>query len=811
MLRRGLFKVPLWRNGSYRSISEKTNKIFNKNEDIKLFDKILIANRGEIACRVIRTAKKLGVRTVAVYSDADRHSEHVYLADESVHIGNSPSAESYLDANKILEAALHTGSQAIHPGYGFLSENLHFCKLLTDNNIEFIGPPPGAISVMGSKSESKEIMINANVPVTPGYHGDNQDDAFLLAEANKIGYPLMIKACLGGGGKGMRAVYKEEEFMSALETCRRESLKSFNDEAVLLEKLVQDPRHVEFQVFGDKQGNVVHLLERDCSVQRRHQKVLEEAPAPNMTPEIREKMGAAAVACAKAVGYVGAGTVEFLVDSVTDDFYFCEMNTRLQVEHPVTEMITGVDLVEWQLRIASGEGLPLTQEQILAQTKGHSIEARIYAENPLKDFLPQTGYLYHLRTPVDKTMANQGGHVVHTRDAHTSLNASHTTIPQDIEAIPNSGASLGVESRDKLGVINAEGGVRVDTGIISGNTITTYYDPMISKLIVYGNNRQESLDKLERALRDYQVSGVSNNIDFLVHTLQHPAFCEKQPTTGFFDVAMDDILDSLKQGSAVSNAVVGDHALMSLIAFLENNHGTSHSGSNKSGANAGIHDVWDNTTIGGNWRHLNVPVTTTLRDVRVDGTGEDGVVVPFIEASNSNKGEWELKCYDADYKLMEEHSVQIKHISPAHGSDGLYASSVFVSMENNQKLSKGTVCMYNPAGTSPGGMNHIDVWLEGQVGNRNTHATIGIPAASFLGAEDATSGAPTVKSPMPGQIVKMLIDDNMEVNKGDALLILNAMKMEHVVVAPVAGKVQLLCSEGDTVSDGMNLIEIIND
>ena len=426
-------------------------------QEPKLFDKILIANRGEIACRVIKTAREMGIKTVACYSDADANALHVAMADEAVHIGESPATESYLRGDKIIAAALKTGAQAIHPGYGFLSENLAFCKLCQDNNVTFIGPPDGAIRAMGSKSESKDIMIEAKVPVTPGYHGDDQSNETLLAEAKKMGFPLMIKAVSGGGGKGMRAVFKEEKFIEDLESCRREAIKSFSDGNVLIEKLVQAPRHVELQVFADTHGNAVHLLERDCSVQRRHQKVLEEAPAPNLSPEVRKAMGDAAVACAKAVGYVGAGTVEFLVDSVTSEFYFCEMNTRLQVEHPVTEMITGLDLVEWQLRVASGQALPLNQEEIFERVKargehGCAIEARIYAENPSNGFLPATGKIVHMRPKTDGT-----------------------------------------------------DGIRADYGIRSGDAISTFYDPMIAKLIAYDTSRDKAVKKLELALREFQV------------------------------------------------------------------------------------------------------------------------------------------------------------------------------------------------------------------------------------------------------------------------------------------------------------------
>jgi 3-methylcrotonyl-CoA carboxylase alpha subunit len=420
-----------------------------------LFDKILIANRGEIACRVIRTARKLGVQTVAVYSDADRYSEHVKMADEAIYIGESPSAQSYLRGDKIIEACKQTGAKAVHPGYGFLSENLEFCQMCEDANIVFIGPPPNAIRAMGSKSESKDIMIKAKVPVVPGYHGSDNSNETLFAKAKEVGFPLMIKAVSGGGGKGMRVVNHEKEFLEALDSCRREAMKSFKDDHVLIEKLVRSPRHVELQVFGDKYGDAVHLFERDCSIQRRHQKVLEEAPAPNLDPQRRQALWDAAVACAKAVGYVGAGTVEFLIDTVSNDFYFCEMNTRLQVEHPITELITGTDLVEWQLRVASGQHLPLSQEDILKRGQGCAVEARIYAENPLNNFLPGSGYLAHLKTPAEKPL---------------------------------------------------EDGIRVDSGVISGNTVTTFYDPMIAKLITYAESRPKALQKMERALRNYQVS-----------------------------------------------------------------------------------------------------------------------------------------------------------------------------------------------------------------------------------------------------------------------------------------------------------------
>ena len=363
-----------------------------------MFDKILIANRGEIACRIIRTARRLGIHTVAVYSDADANSMHVALADEALRIGPAPARESYLRPELIIDAALRSGAQAVHPGYGFLSENADFAEACTKAGLVFIGPPTGAIRAMGSKSAAKQIMEKATVPLVPGYHGEDQEPELLRASADRIGYPVLIKASAGGGGKGMRVVLDSAAFADALAGAKREALSGFGDDRVLLEKYLTKPRHVEIQVFSDSHGNALYLFERDCSIQRRHQKVLEEAPAPGITDELRCRMGAAAVAAARAIGYVGAGTVEFLLDE-DGSFYFMEMNTRLQVEHPVTEMITGQDLVEWQLMVAAGQPLPCSQEQL--SISGHAIEVRIYAEDPLRDFLPSTGILQHLRTPLE--------------------------------------------------------------------------------------------------------------------------------------------------------------------------------------------------------------------------------------------------------------------------------------------------------------------------------------------------------------------------------------------------------------------------
>ena len=443
-----------------------------------MFTKILIANRGEIACRVIKTARRMGIATVAVYSDADANARHVRLADEAVRIGPAAARESYLRADKILEVARATGAQAVHPGYGFLSENDAFADACAEAGIVFIGPPASAIRAMGSKSAAKALMDKAGVPLTPGYHGDQQEPAFLAEQAARIGYPVLIKASAGGGGKGMRRVDRAEDFESALASCQREAINAFGDQHVLVEKYVLRPRHIEIQVFGDTQGDCVYLFERDCSVQRRHQKVLEEAPAPGMTPERRAAMGQAAVEAAKAVGYVGAGTVEFIANQ-DGSFYFMEMNTRLQVEHPVTEMITGLDLVEWQLRVASGEPLPLRQEQLTLD--GHALEARIYAEDPDRGFLPSTGRLVHLVPPAE---------------------SDH---------------------------------VRVDTGVEQGDEISPHYDPMIAKLIVWDRDRPRALARMRAALAQYRVVGVSNNVEFLQRLVTAPAFANADLDTALIE------------------------------------------------------------------------------------------------------------------------------------------------------------------------------------------------------------------------------------------------------------------------------------
>ncbi|WNL40772.1 acetyl/propionyl/methylcrotonyl-CoA carboxylase subunit alpha [Halomonas sp. PAMB 3264] len=453
------------------------------------FDTLLVANRGEIACRVMRTARRLGIKTVAVYSDADASARHVREADEAVRLGPAAARESYLNIEAVIAAARQSGSTAVHPGYGFLSENGRFVEALEAAGITFVGPPASAIAAMGDKSAAKARMANAGVPLVPGYHGDDQGDDTLLAEANRIGYPVMLKASAGGGGKGMRVVEREADFQAALESCRRESKASFSDDRMLIEKYLVKPRHVEVQVFCDRFGAGVYLFERDCSVQRRHQKVLEEAPAPHMTEALRAAMGEAAVRAAKEIGYVGAGTVEFLLD-VDGAFYFMEMNTRLQVEHPVTEMVTGLDLVEWQLRVAMNEPLPCAQSELTLN--GHSFEARLYAEDPANEFLPATGTL--------------------------------TRFSLDVEG-------AGLESAQ----------VRLDSGVESGDIVSMHYDPMLAKLITHGTDRDAALATLNRALAALDVQGVVTNRAFLQRLAGHPAFKAAELDTGFIVRHHDDL------------------------------------------------------------------------------------------------------------------------------------------------------------------------------------------------------------------------------------------------------------------------------
>ena len=661
-----------------------------------MFNKILIANRGEIACRVIKTARRMGIRTVAVYSEADANARHVRLADEAVLLGPAAARESYLVADKIVEACKRTGAQAVHPGYGFLSENADFADALAANGIAFIGPPASAIRAMGSKSEAKKLMGKAAVPLTPGYHGDDQTPALLHKEADAIGYPVLIKAAAGGGGKGMRLVEKSEDFPDALASCKREAISSFGNDHVLIEKYITKPRHIEIQVFADSLGNCVYLFERDCSVQRRHQKVLEEAPAPGMTLERRRQMGEAAVAAAKAVGYVGAGTVEFIANQ-DGSFYFMEMNTRLQVEHPVTEMITGQDLVEWQLRVAAGQPLPLAQEQL--QIRGHALEARIYAEDANKGFLPSTGKLIRLAPPAES---------IH---------------------------------------------VRVDTGVEEGDEITPYYDPMIAKLIVWDEHRDAALARMRKALADYQVAGVTTNIDFLSRLVACPAFAGADLDTGLIERQKDFLFPPVQ-------AVPRDALLVATVGELLWEQHEAKQKAKTSG------DPWSPWHARDGWRmNLSAARMVGFRD------GDS-----LIEAQvRYQRDQWAITI-NGETTLARGKKLDGDAFAVELDDRRLVASVVAVDDKRS-------------------------IFLNG-----STCTLLRDDPLHLVEAGGAQGGGLT--APMPGKVVALLAQIGQKVEKGTPLLILEAMKMEHTITAPAAGTVKAFCyAAGEQVSDGAALVE----
>ena len=564
-----------------------------------MFNKILIANRGEIACRVAATCKRLGIASVAVYSDADADAKHVSACDEAVHIGGASAAESYLRIERIIQAARATGAQAVHPGYGFLSENEDFAHACEAAGIVFIGPPVEAIAAMGSKAAAKALMHAAAVPLVPGYHGDDQNPELLHREADSIGYPVLLKASAGGGGKGMRVVERSEDFVAALASCKREAASSFGNDRVLIEKYLTRPRHVEVQVFADRHGGAVYLFDRDCSVQRRHQKVLEEAPAPGLSAEIKREMGEAAVAAARAVSYVGAGTVEFIM-TATGEFYFMEMNTRLQVEHPVTEMVTGQDLVEWQLRVAAGEPLPLTQDQL--KIDGHAIEARIYAEHPARGFLPSTGTLKHLRMPEGVEFA--------------------------IDA-----AGLGEPGR--------KAPVRIDSGVREGDTITPFYDPMIAKLIVHGATREEALARMSRALHACEVVGPHTNVEFLQRIVESEPFASGDLDTGLIERHHEALFAPVKKPFKEALA-------LACGALLTREGGTAHGASPWDALSHWRLNGGYAQTLG--WRSVeddNAFTVTFARDGGTQTLEHDGLREGFTWSSGSGLHEYRATIGDA--------------------------------------------------------------------------------------------------------------------------------------------------------------------
>jgi 3-methylcrotonyl-CoA carboxylase alpha subunit len=673
-----------------------------------VFKKILIANRGEIACRVAATARRMGVRTVAVYSDVDAQAKHVLACDEAVHIGGNAPKDSYLRGDRIIAAAKDCAAQAVHPGYGFLSENEEFAQACADAGLVFIGPPPSAIKAMGLKSQSKILMGRAGVPLVPGYHGADQDPALLKSEARKIGFPVLIKASAGGGGKGMRIVTQAEDFDAALASCQREARNSFGDDAVLIERYVTRPRHIEIQVFGDTHGNCIHLFERDCSVQRRHQKVLEEAPAPGLSDARRREMGAAAVAAAKAVGYVGAGTVEFIAEPGPGPqagaggsgqagdlrFFFMEMNTRLQVEHPVTEAITGLDLVEWQLRIACGEPLPLRQEQL--RLHGHAIEARICAENPDANFLPATGTLAVYRTP---------------------------------ECAEFERAAL-----------------RIDSGVREGDSISPHYDPMIAKLIVWGEDRAQALARLDAALAGTHIVGLHSNVAFLRRIAASGAFASADLDTALIERERASLFNAPPLPLEVAAAGVIAHALA------------------REQAEEGD-DPWSRRDA---WRLHGAAV----RRFDLEAEGER---TSFMLERNHAGAQWLL-----------------------HGADRWpYASAIRGGARHDVSL-----------GPQRWPLSVYALGESFAVFAPDAQALLSAIDPIAHAADGAVEGG-RLTAPMPGKVVAFLAAPGDAVKLGQPLAVMEAMKMEHTITAPRDGTVQaLLYAAGDQVMEGEELLRL---
>ncbi|HEX7387140.1 MAG TPA: acetyl/propionyl/methylcrotonyl-CoA carboxylase subunit alpha [Castellaniella sp.] len=663
-----------------------------------MFDTLLIANRGEIACRVAATARRMGIRTVAVYSDADARARHVQACDLALRIGGPEPSESYLRVDAILDAARRSGAQAIHPGYGFLSENAGFARACQEAGLIFVGPTADAIAAMGSKSAAKTLMAKANVPLVPGYHGDRQEPDFLQEQARAIGYPVLIKASAGGGGKGMRTVERDEDFKAALASCQRESAASFGNSQVLIERYLQKPRHIEFQIFGDTHGQCVYLFERDCSTQRRHQKVIEEAPAPGMTPERRKAMGEAAVAAAQAVGYVGAGTVEFIVEP-DGRFYFMEMNTRLQVEHPITEAITGQDLVEWQLRVAAGEPLPLQQSDL--QIHGHAIETRIYAENPANDFLPSIGHLDVLTWP------------------------DHVNF--------------------KVGPLRVDGGVR------QGDTISPYYDPMIAKLIVYADDREQARQRMQRALGAICCTGLHTNIAFLGRLMSSHSFAAPELDT--------DLIERERAHLFPTPQPAADTVLGLTAATLLPDAGTHATGAPGTLPPWQLADGW---RVGGHYaRTLTLQDTTGERSLQL--CRDTGVWTLAVDTGKPQPFQWQ------------------------RSTDG-------IRIQLGDTEAQGRVFRHDL---------HLDVFSDGE----RTTLQWQDPIALASTQEDDTTGGLT--APMPGKILSVAVAVGDAVKKGTPLVVMEAMKMEHSIEAPHDGTVQeIFYAVGDQVTEGVTLIAL---
>ncbi|HET8708025.1 MAG TPA: acetyl/propionyl/methylcrotonyl-CoA carboxylase subunit alpha [Pseudomonadales bacterium] len=658
---------------------------------MKHFSTLLIANRGEIACRIIRTAQRMGIRCVAVYSDADKNALHVKLADAAVHIGPAPTRESYLNISQILEAAKLSGAEAIHPGYGFLSENAEFAEACAQAGLIFIGPPASAIIAMGSKSNAKTLMEKADVPLVPGYHGEDQSHATLMQAANNIGYPLLLKAAAGGGGKGMRVVHAQAELEQAIASAQREAQSSFGDAKLLIEKYLTQPRHVEVQVFADQHENCVYLAERDCSLQRRHQKVIEEAPAPGLSETLRQRMGETAVQAARAINYVGAGTIEFLLDS-DGEFYFMEMNTRLQVEHPVTEYITGEDLVEWQIRVARGEKLPKQQHEI--KLAGHAFEARIYAEDPHNQFLPATGKLQLLQPPT------------------------------------------------------ASANVRIDTGVIEGDEISVFYDPMIAKLICYGESRELALANLATALEHYAVAGIKTNTKFLHQLAVHPEFRAANLDTGFIARHLSELTEDEPAFSETELAMLALYRLEEMQA-----------------------------------KHAEQSPWQTLGLWSADGSA----------------------CATVRFSINNH----IYQVSLTRHANGFHSQIGGVDTPLRGKLNSGRYTFSAGAHTRTHllyARENTLYWVR-QASTLSVQFDI-----HEWEVDTQAHGHSSSQSPLNGRITALLAAPKSALKKGEPILTMEAMKMEYTLRAPQNGHVEeFYCAEGDLVSEGKSLFEFTAD
>ncbi|HEX2215173.1 MAG TPA: biotin carboxylase N-terminal domain-containing protein [Xanthobacteraceae bacterium] len=646
-----------------------------------MFSSVLIANRGEIACRVARTAKKLGLRTIAVYSDADAQAPHVTVCDEAHHIGASPPRESYLDISRLIEVGRRTGAECVHPGYGFLAENAAFAEAVAAAGMTFVGPPPAAIRTMGLKDAAKALMEKAGVPVVPGYHGERQEPIFLRQKAYEIGYPVLIKPVAGGGGKGMRRVERHADFEEALEGGMREAVGAFGDSRVLIEKYVTSPRHIEFQVFADGHGNIIHLNERDCSLQRRHQKVIEEAPAPGMTPAVRQAMGQAAVAAAKAVGYVGAGTVEFIVDGQrgprADGFWFMEMNTRLQVEHPVTEEVTGLDLVEWQFRVAAGERLPWTNDTI--PLRGHAVEARLYAEDPERGFVPSTGRLLALELP--------GG-----------------------------------------------AGIRVDSGVAAGQEVTPFYDPMIAKIIAHGPSRTEALDRLATALDRTVVAGPRTNAAFLAALCRAPAFRAEEFDTGFIDRDLGTLTGEARRRDRAAAAA----GICHLLQREQHRLAQSADGSNEGASPWAVSDAFDFTG------QRLAPLS-----ILVDG---ERIIANVAYGPETFSVILDGQTAAAGCRIIEDNDA------------------VYVLRGGRQTIVR----------MDDGAVDHEPGEADG-----------------------------VIRAPMHGKLLALFVENGQSVEKGHRIAVIEAMKMEHTLVAPISGMIdEVTAVVGSQVAEGARIAHI---